>query len=251
VTFGTTARLAGLVSAPAFSPDSISGLELWLDASDAATITATGNNLTQWDDKSTAGNDCGTVRGTGNPQTGVSTQNSLNVISFSGLHDIGITTTGHGLADSHFTASMVFAATGFTTFSCAPLSTTSGSLGRPYDYWQQTTPGSAWIAATRSDSANWANVRNTSFFVMTVQVEKDGNGTNSHTITHRVNGSQVHSANITQGWFTNGNLRIGRRDDGVTTFVGNVGEIVSYDALLSTSEMQSVETYLTNKWGVV
>lgn len=38
-----------------FNPKSISGLALWLDASDLSTITLNGSNVSEWRDKSGAG----------------------------------------------------------------------------------------------------------------------------------------------------------------------------------------------------
>ncbi len=40
-----------------FNPGNISGLTLWLDASDFSTLTFTGDNVTRWKDKSSAGKD--------------------------------------------------------------------------------------------------------------------------------------------------------------------------------------------------
>ena len=40
------------VQNPRFSPDTLPGLALWLDAADATTVTLSGSNVTQWRDKS-------------------------------------------------------------------------------------------------------------------------------------------------------------------------------------------------------
>jgi hypothetical protein len=37
---------------PFFTPKQVSGLALWLDASDATTVRLSNNNVTQWNDKS-------------------------------------------------------------------------------------------------------------------------------------------------------------------------------------------------------
>jgi hypothetical protein len=57
---------------------------LWLDASDATTITAAGGFVSQWDDKS--GNSKHVTQGTGSrqPQTGVATISTLNALQFDG-----------------------------------------------------------------------------------------------------------------------------------------------------------------------
>jgi len=66
----------------AWAPTDSADLSQWLDASDAATITATGNNLTTLADKSTNSND---FTAGNDPQTGTRTHNSLNVIDFDGV----------------------------------------------------------------------------------------------------------------------------------------------------------------------
>ena len=63
---------SGVVSA-AFTPASLSGLTLWYDPSDAATITESGGAVSQVDDKS--GNDYHATQATGasQPTTGTRT----------------------------------------------------------------------------------------------------------------------------------------------------------------------------------
>ena len=66
---------------PLEDPKSISGINLWLDASDSSTIHHTSNAVTQWDDKSGNGN---TMSATGNPSTGTRALNGINVVDFDG-----------------------------------------------------------------------------------------------------------------------------------------------------------------------
>lgn len=70
-------------SAGAFNPNTISGLVVWFDASDAASITASGGLVSQWNNKKTAATIHATEStGTLQPTTGTRTINSLNCLDF-------------------------------------------------------------------------------------------------------------------------------------------------------------------------
>ena len=60
---------------------------LWLDASDATTIIATGGNVSQWNDKSGSGYHLVQPTGTRLPRTGSRTINGLNALDFDGIND--------------------------------------------------------------------------------------------------------------------------------------------------------------------
>jgi hypothetical protein len=79
---------------PPFAPTDISGLALWLDASDASTLWAdtagtipATSTVARWNDKS--GNSNNATQGTGinQPITGSSNINGINAISFDGTND--------------------------------------------------------------------------------------------------------------------------------------------------------------------
>jgi hypothetical protein len=60
--------------------------DLWLDADDATTITASGSpaKVSQWNDKSGNGYNVAQATGAAQPSTGAATQNGRNVLSFDG-----------------------------------------------------------------------------------------------------------------------------------------------------------------------
>ena len=64
-----------------FNPSLTAGLVLWLDASDATTITQSSGNISQWRDKSTSAL---TATGVSNPQYVTNVQNGFPGISFDG-----------------------------------------------------------------------------------------------------------------------------------------------------------------------
>jgi len=67
--------------APLWTPEQIA-MVLWLDASDASTITESGGSVSQWDDKSGEDNHVSQATGSKQPTTGSRTQNGLNVLDF-------------------------------------------------------------------------------------------------------------------------------------------------------------------------
>ncbi|MCH2548290.1 MAG: Ig-like domain-containing protein, partial [Alphaproteobacteria bacterium] len=73
--------LYGNVDVASFDPTSLSDAVLWLDASDAASITSAGGLVSAWNDKSGAGNHQTQVNAADQPDTGVNTINGLNVIT--------------------------------------------------------------------------------------------------------------------------------------------------------------------------
>lgn len=67
----------------AFTPLDLPNLLLWLDASDASTITESSGLVSQWDDKSGNGNHV-TASGSSRPTTGTRTIGGVNGLDFSG-----------------------------------------------------------------------------------------------------------------------------------------------------------------------
>jgi len=67
-----------------FSPLNVSGLQLWLDASDETTITESSGAVSQWDDKSGNANHVSNGTAAEQPTTGTRTINSLNALDFDG-----------------------------------------------------------------------------------------------------------------------------------------------------------------------
>jgi hypothetical protein len=85
----TTNTILGIIASSgaasvAFDPLSIANCKLWLDASDTSTISLSGSEVTQWNDKS--GNSKNVTQSTSarRPSSGLNTINSKNVITFGG-----------------------------------------------------------------------------------------------------------------------------------------------------------------------
>ena len=78
--------LAASGAVAAFDPLTLSPA-LWLDASDAASITSSGGAVSQWSDKSGNAHHATQSVAASKPTTGANTQNGLNVLTFDGVDD--------------------------------------------------------------------------------------------------------------------------------------------------------------------
>jgi hypothetical protein len=79
---GTFSASATATPSAAFFPTSIANCLLWLDASDTGTISVSGSDVTQWDDKSGNAHHLAQTVGAERPVSGTRTMNSLNVVDF-------------------------------------------------------------------------------------------------------------------------------------------------------------------------
>lgn len=78
-----------------FDPTEIDGLFLWIDPSDASTITEVANAVSQIDDKSASGFDLVQAVGARQPLTNTATINGLNALQYDGTDDnLGAAITG-------------------------------------------------------------------------------------------------------------------------------------------------------------
>jgi hypothetical protein len=240
-----------------FSPLSITGAQLWLDAADTTTITGTSAAVTAWRDKSGNANNA-TVTGT------ITFANNIN-----GLQSMR-TSTGY------FSGSFATAITtpGLTCFAVATttlaLPNNSGndqrlvSIGRAgvVDY---NDPGTAIVMFNQTGSgingsiASWRNsisgslnanaiVQNTPFMSVT---QFDSTNSIGYLWFNGSNGTTF-SGGMTSANF-NSSLYAISRDVGVNVtdyWIGYVGEVIMYNSVLSTSQRQQVEGYLAWKWGL-
>ena len=74
---------------------------------------------------------------------------------------------------------------------------------------------------------------------------------NGNTVTHYLNNLPNGSGLFGyQGDDAGGPLRIGSRDDYLTQFAGNLGEILLYNSALAGSDLQTANSYLGGKYGI-
>lgn len=96
-----------------FDPTQVTGLQLWYDAADAASITSAANKVSQWNDKSSNSRHATQATGAAQPSTGTLTLNSKNVIDFNGTTaTMNITGTDTTFAAGYTTFGVVLRRTG-------------------------------------------------------------------------------------------------------------------------------------------
>lgn len=243
----------------AFNPLSISGCKLWLDASDTATISLSGSDVTQWNDKS--GNGYNFTQGTSanRPKSGTRTQNSKNVIDFDGTND-SLTTTAAKSAFNFLNNTTA------TIFRVLQQDTTSG-----IQYIMGNNDGSNnsigifyFSTSTNDQLSCGAGTGNT---VYTIQktfstaarydaIKSDpANGTAANRIKVSTNGAAFVGSNTGTQTPTSSNSTIdfilcNDSNGGTLPMNGYIAEILIYDTILSAGDITDVQNYLAGKWGI-
>jgi large repetitive protein len=233
--------------ATGFNPKSISGLALWLDATDSTTTIAD-QGISTWNDKSGLGRNF--AQTTGNNQPTVSTLNGRRALAFNGT-SAEMTLTGvapSALADATGAASfVVFRPSSDTSYGVLLLDGIASTAHR-----ERFTDGFSYTGTFRSPRApgiiNGLMPTNTAA-ILTHHVVQPV----AHII--RINRSQVQSDSLVSATtFTTwrslsvGTHRIGK--DSVDFLNGVIGEILVYGRGLTAAEVQRVENYLAGKWGI-
>lgn len=216
-----------------------SSLGLWLDASDATSITSSGGLVSQWNDKS--GNARHAV------QTSSSSQPTLNGAGIS-ISDYSRFMTG-AMAVSSFPTSIqvtvVFTASGGgrNGYQSHPFTRTTNNYPTPYDGYNDTLlvggpTGSYAGFGGYADMRSLTTRTVLSTSMSATKVEQYLNGTLRKTDSGNYPYRDVPSI-----------FYVGTRADRYTHFTGEINEIVVTNQL-STSDRVSLESYLGAKWAV-
>lgn len=215
-----------------FVPTDISGIQLWLDGSDAATITETGGAVSAWNDKS--GNTRHYAAASGKEPTLVSAvKNGNSIIRFDGSTDGPMTATWS--ISQPFTLFVVCVSDVATTSNRHVIGTsttcrfsTNGGANAPFF-----TAGSFQNLTTAVDETAW-HVYHLEF-----------NGASSE-------GGADGTVTVTGNIGTNGmsNPEIGARGATSDPMDGDLAEIIIYNSILGASDFSSVVSYLGSKWAI-
>jgi hypothetical protein len=222
----------------AFSPVSIPGCALWLDAADQSTMIFSGSVITTWADKSGNGR---TATSSGSPTL------SSNQVVFSGSQwfsgSLSNTTANlTAFVVAKITINPAAAASRIISASAGGLDydntasmdvivylDSANTLGSFRNFVTlstvTTTPNQTFIAVTRTNST-------TNTFYL--------NGTASSTVT--LTGGAVGSFGYTTYWVGNG--------PSGNAITGTVSEVLYYHADLTNTQRQQIESYLAAKWSL-
>jgi hypothetical protein len=220
-----------VVSAGGFVPTDIAGLIGWYDASDAGTITETGGAVSQWDDKSSAGDNL-TAAGGAEPTTGTRTINGLNALDFQ---------TSEVMRNASFTS-----ASDWTVFAVASADSTAGSYSEIFS----SNGGDFEVAFHSSAKWNWwagTDSLSTATYAADVPYVIEATHTNGGTDTLDINGTNVISASRNAN--IGATFAVGGYHGGGSSWLnGKMGEVVVYNSVLSSGDRDLVREYLTAKW---
>lgn len=219
----------------AFVPTDISGLALWLDASDAASLTLDGsNNVSQWSDKSGNARNVTQSNFFRRPSyTAASQINGVNVVKFDGTDD---------LLTAYFTSIPQPA----TVFVVARFGSLTG-FRVLYDSLS-TNPHGMYTSGTVLvlEAGSSLNINGGT---VTVNASLLASGVyNSTSSILRLNRTQIASGNAGAFALTNG-ISFGANRNGSAPFQGDIAEFAYYSRVLTAGEITQVEDYLKNKWG--
>jgi hypothetical protein len=234
-----------------FSPRNITGLSLWLDAADQGSMTLSGSNVTQWNDKS--GNEKHATAGGTTPTYSSATRS----IVFGGAGYF--TNSSLSLPLSTRSVFIVCKQTSRAADFEGIMLLSSPSDGS-IDYDSSTTipyfaSGSNVVVGDTAFSIynRGTYVQNYRPYVLTpLGIYTDVFGSSSGTLY--VNGTSNSTVADSSGLGTaNGYILGARKFSGTTlsTFLnGTINEILVYNTALTTSQRQQVEGYLAHKWGL-
>lgn len=224
-----------------FTPSSISGLQLWLDSSDPATLYQDtgglipafndGDPVALWKDKSGNARNASQSTADYRPALKTSVQNSKNGIRFDGTNDFL-----SGAYGTTFSTWSLFVVCKFTSASLYPMVYTDGNNElRLYS-------GTGILEII---SQNDPLVRDTVSCVGSAIIATPINGSS---FTLYKNGISL-GTGVTQRALAS-TFYISSRGGSNYYMVGDVYEIIAYNAELTTTQRQQVEQYLNQKWGV-
>jgi hypothetical protein len=233
------------IPAPAFVPTSISGCAIWLDASDAATVTLSGSNVTQWSDKSGNGRNLPAVSGYANATVSSGYQAGRNVLNFSGN---GLYRTAGNSAvypqDVYIIVAVKSTTTHVDVLGMGPTDAdnfNSLTFGEAVQSrWQN---GSSYGARNVISASNETSTR---FLLIQWSLA------NNNFLVRR-NGIQLAQSSAPTYTLPNGSVfQIGFRHTNLNqaNFSGYIGEIVVFNSQLGATQCLQVENYLISKWNI-
>jgi len=231
-----------------FSPQTIPGLTLWLDAADTSSLVLTGSSVTTWKDKS------------GNGQ---------NVLGYAG--SIGQTTL-NGNNALNFGSSIMYSPnfvwnSSFTQFFVAQVATggiiiNTQNPGVAYGDYIYTANGTLLNVNNYSTNSPIIQLTDSAYSLGTTVVPYNQwfifcigyNSTGTSAVNYTINGI-THSTSVYAG--SGGsvlnqalNLYINGSPSGSLATGTLLGEIIHFNSSITTLQRQQVEGYLAQKWGL-
>lgn len=242
---------AGTWPLPPF-PKTISGLQLWLDASDSSTLydatsggslVAADGPVARWEDKSENQRHATQETSTRRPLRRTAHRNGRDAIELDGSND-------------QFVLSMSLAASNWTVFfACDPATAnnTAGGVGR---YLLDAETGRLVLAQHDGINFNdvgvvasggWTEVASSTADPQVLAFSLNSSATSAKVFR---NGTQIGSAYAYTQTALGGSIGLFGSYDPGGVADGVMYEVLLYDSALSDTDRESVEAYLMSKWGI-
>ena len=253
-----------------FSPSSISGLQLWLDASDPATLyqssggslaSADGDPVGYWGDKSGNGRHAVQTDGTKKPALKLAIQNGKNVARWDGTNDfLSVTGSSSTMKFLHSADSTVFAVFSSSVNNKCLLSTDNNSttvVG--YGIYLSTTGGNIEHVITKGSAPiviyHSPNIGSITAKCLLTVVSKPSNATAANrSLIAKNSGTQLAANTYTGTPVTSnsyGDFTIGARSfSNDQNLNGDICEIVIFNSALDSNDKSRIENYLNAKWSI-
>jgi hypothetical protein len=240
----------------AFSPSSIAGLQLWLDASDSGTLytdsagstpaTADGDPVGRWADKSGNNNHTIQADGTKKPLLKVNILNGKSIIRNDGVNDFLKSTTGGD--DSSFTVFATNIKRGGEGLNMMAVSMGEETTGKRRCMWHP------------ANGNTWPNTISFNGFSRDVQANLPWVTGTANIAQFRITSGAVQIAKNNSAWttstspglvaYTATNIFLGSNNQMTEIFNGDYAEVLVYAASLSDANRTLILDYLNIKWSV-
>jgi len=245
-------RLLRPRAAGGFNPKTIAGLQLWLDAADASSVTTVSGAASQWNDKS----------GNGRHATQTTANNRP---AYNGLIGGKAALTFDGTNDAMATGLESASLTGYATFFCVcrpNFADATAASNKPPLYGRDSTTSNSYginlfnASGTVRFNTTWRGANFNQGNGPTVTLGIDAIMVGGITPTQHVRRVSGVAANlsITPTAGTNsaaGNfLNVGQDPLQNRWWNGPIGEVLVYNRTLSLTEIATIEKWLGTKWSI-
>lgn len=229
----------------------VAGYTLWLDAADTSTITASGGDVSQWNDKSGNASHFTQATGANQPKTGTRTINGKNVIEYDGTNDVLVCASSTSLFN------YLHNSTGGTTFFV-------GLKDSGFGVQFMNQGGSSANTGVYSDNSDFTMITsNTTGNVARLDTVLSMPTGSTYMLTHKfsagaatadrlkisLNSAAFVGTNTFSGAASGGNATNNMQVGG-SNYDGVIAEVLFYSGILSSGDITLTQQYLTAKWGI-